>query len=372
MDIGQERRFMEAAIAASRKSHDDRTGGVPRVGAVAVGNEIISEAYRDFETGDHAEYLLLESTDHPIDSLVGATVYTTLEPCTERGTTREGKKKIPCVERLIERKVDRVVIGMLDPNPIVRGLGFRKLRAANIKADVFPDELMAEVEDINRGFVRAMENNPIHRVMQEIATLATKSNKRDPQIQAVRRVLDACSRDLQCIHRGQIPILGKEAAYFDRWLEIAENFKDTQKVKAYIRIAAFDPKDLLKLSWFNHFYERLAKLVRSGKLSIRYVFLVGEKTPGKKACELLDRYKEFSEEIRIVENMGQRLSAAQLRPSIVLFETQKVAFTHDRSDSGEFLGGDEWIFEEGYNRLDRQFAQIELESGVYFSRNQPQ
>jgi hypothetical protein len=260
---------------------------------------------------------------------------------------------------------------MLDPNPIVRGLGFRRLRAANIRADVFPNELMAEVEDINRDFVRAMENNPIHRVIQEIATLATKSNKRDLQVQAVRRVLEALSNDLRHIHRGQVPIPGKEAGYFSRWLEIAQNCNDAEQVKAYIRITAFDPNDLLKSSWFNSFYEHLSRLVQSNKLSIRYIFLVGEKDPGKEARKFLDRYKEFAEEIRIVESMGKRLSAEQLRPSMVLFEKQRVAFTHDRSDSGEFLGGDEWIFEEDYDRLNRQYAQIELESGSYFARNHP-
>jgi len=115
--IARDRKFMEAAIAASRKSREDIAGSVPRVGAVAViDGEIIAEAYREeIAEGQHAEYVLLEK-HLPNVSLVKATVYTTLEPCTKRG-----KEKIPCVERLIARKVHRVVIGMLDPTRLYGG-----------------------------------------------------------------------------------------------------------------------------------------------------------------------------------------------------------------------------------------------------------
>ena len=110
MDLVKERDFMQSAVALSRKAYDDKTGAVPRVGALAVINdEIVAQVYRNYTTGEHAEFILLEKTDPP-RSFVGTTVYTTLEPCTERGTTREGKKKIPCVEHLVRHKVGRDLI----------------------------------------------------------------------------------------------------------------------------------------------------------------------------------------------------------------------------------------------------------------------
>ena len=366
MDIDQERKFMKAAIAASRSSYHDPTGAVPRVGAIAVfDNEIKGVAYRNFETGRHAEFLLLENRERPLPSLAGATIYTTLEPCTERGSTRDGEKKTPCVDLLIGRKVSRVVIGMLDPNPIVRGLGFRKLRAANIQTDVFPYDLMAEIEDMNRDFIRSMENNPIHHVIQKIAVSSVRSNKLDIQRAAVQRVLEDSEHKLKRIQHGQVPIDGKEHGYFDRWLAVGERCTDSEQVKAYIRVSAFDPRNLLQDSWFTRFYDRLQQLVASNKLAIRYIFLIREKNPVADTRKFLDRYAAFAQDVRIVEERGARLSQSQLQPSIVLFERQRVAFTHDRRDSGEFLGADEWIFEENYARLDKQFREIELASKPY-------
>jgi pyrimidine deaminase RibD-like protein len=145
-----DREFALLAIEEARKSVPERDGRThPKVGAVVVkDHQVIGSAHRGEVSGCHAEYIVLERK-LPEDSLVDATVYTTLEPCTERN-----HPKVPCANRIVERKVKRVVIGMLDPNPVISGRGQRTLRGANIITDFFPHDLMSAVEELNRDFSR--------------------------------------------------------------------------------------------------------------------------------------------------------------------------------------------------------------------------
>jgi pyrimidine deaminase RibD-like protein len=146
-----ERNFMELAINEARKSVGEDGRAHPKVGAVVVKDGIVlASAHRgELGMGDHAEYTALERK-LPDESIAGATIYTTLEPCTTRKPP-----KIPCAERLIQRKVKRVVIGMLDPNPAIRGNGMLSLRKHNIEVALFPSDLMAVLEELNRDFSSA-------------------------------------------------------------------------------------------------------------------------------------------------------------------------------------------------------------------------
>jgi pyrimidine deaminase RibD-like protein len=145
--------FAKLAVAEARKSiaeADEKPH--PKVGAVVVKDgKLLGVAHRGEVAGNHAEFIALEKK-LPEAVLAGATVYTTLEPCTTRN-----HPKIPCAERLIERKIARVVIGMLDPDPRITGRGQRRLRDANIVTDLFPQDLMTQVEELNREFTRHCE-----------------------------------------------------------------------------------------------------------------------------------------------------------------------------------------------------------------------
>lgn len=145
--------FIRQAIEASKKCQPAVGKPTPMVGAVVVREgQILAVAWRGEDgSGDHAEFIALEKKLGK-ENAAGATVYTTLEPCTTRG-----HGKIPCADRLIERKVSRVVIGMLDPNPSIRGKGVRLLRDHNVGTGLFPDEFASEVEDLNRHFARQIQ-----------------------------------------------------------------------------------------------------------------------------------------------------------------------------------------------------------------------
>jgi pyrimidine deaminase RibD-like protein len=152
-NTNDDRKFMEMAVKEARKSTAEDGRSHPKVGAVVVKDgQVIASAHRGEISGCHAEFIALEKKLAD-QSLVGATVYTTLEPCTSRN-----HPKIPCAIRLIDRKVARVVIGTLDPNPRISGRGQRALRKANIVTDFFPHDLMAEIEELNREFTRHQES----------------------------------------------------------------------------------------------------------------------------------------------------------------------------------------------------------------------
>lgn len=123
----------------------------PKVGAVIViDGEIRKAAYRgelNPHKGDHAEYTLLEGRLKN-DNLTGATLYTTLEPCTERSP-----EKTPCASRVVARQVEKVVIGMLDPNPRIGSSGVRWLKDRGVRVEFFPPELAREIRDLNAKFI---------------------------------------------------------------------------------------------------------------------------------------------------------------------------------------------------------------------------
>jgi len=99
----------------------------PIVGAVVVRDgEVVGEGWHERAGGPHAEVVALEAAG---ERARGATLYVTLEPCTHHGRTP------PCVDRVLEAGVARVVVGSLDPNPKARG-GVERLRAAGVEVEV--------------------------------------------------------------------------------------------------------------------------------------------------------------------------------------------------------------------------------------------
>lgn len=107
----------------------------PMVGAVIVkNNKIIAQGFHARCGGDHAEIVALKKAG---EKARGATLYVTLEPCAHHGRTP------PCVNRIIDSGIAKVVIGMKDPNPLMNGKSVVILKKFGIKVEVgcLEDEL---------------------------------------------------------------------------------------------------------------------------------------------------------------------------------------------------------------------------------------
>ncbi len=116
----------------------------PWVGAVLVSPEgrVIGSGATEPPGGRHAEIVAIAQAGA---GAVGATLYTTLEPCAHHGRTP------PCTEAIIDAGVRRVVIGVLDPDPQVGGRGVASLRAAGI--EVVFDVESAAITDQLRSYL---------------------------------------------------------------------------------------------------------------------------------------------------------------------------------------------------------------------------
>jgi diaminohydroxyphosphoribosylaminopyrimidine deaminase / 5-amino-6-(5-phosphoribosylamino)uracil reductase len=121
-----------------------RTSPNPMVGAVLVrGGKIIATGFHRIAGADHAEIVALKRAGAKAK---GSTLYINLEPCSHYGRTP------PCSRALIRAGIKEVVAGMKDPNPLVGGKGFRKLKRAGINVRV--GLLEQECRTLNEAFIK--------------------------------------------------------------------------------------------------------------------------------------------------------------------------------------------------------------------------
>jgi diaminohydroxyphosphoribosylaminopyrimidine deaminase/5-amino-6-(5-phosphoribosylamino)uracil reductase len=105
------------------------TGNNPWVGCVIVspGGALLGRGHTLGPGEDHAEIAAARHAHSRGYGVVGATLYSTLEPCSFHGRTPA------CSRSIAKRGIARVVIGMLDPHPRVDGQGARILREARVE-----------------------------------------------------------------------------------------------------------------------------------------------------------------------------------------------------------------------------------------------
>src|SRR5690606_27475717 len=99
----------------------------PLVGALIVKDgKIIGEGYHEHYGGPHAE---VNAFNNASESVEAATMFVTLEPCSHYGKTP------PCALKIIEKKIKKVIIAKIDPNPLVSFNGVKLLEEAGIEVE---------------------------------------------------------------------------------------------------------------------------------------------------------------------------------------------------------------------------------------------
>jgi len=133
--------FMKLCLKLAVKGRG-RVSPNPLVGAVVVKEgKVVGKGYHPYFGAPHAEVFALREAG---EEAKGATLYVNLEPCAHYGKTP------PCTKAIIGAGIKRVVVGMIDPNPLVSGKGVRELREAGIEVET--GILGEEAERLNEAY----------------------------------------------------------------------------------------------------------------------------------------------------------------------------------------------------------------------------
>ncbi|KAI9279165.1 cytidine deaminase-like protein [Sporodiniella umbellata] len=122
--------YMELCIEEAKKSIPAPAAYC--VGAVLVHEErILSKGYsRELPGNTHAEECALSKIKGDVSQAI---MYTTMEPCSQR---LSGNK--PCLERIIEAKIKRVVLGVREPPNLVNCEGIKLLEKHGVEVAIVP------------------------------------------------------------------------------------------------------------------------------------------------------------------------------------------------------------------------------------------
>ena len=138
----------------------------PYVGAIIFDEEkqkIISCGYHKKYGQAHAE---VNAINNSKEDLKGKTIVVNLEPCSHFGKTP------PCADLIIKCGFKKVIVGMIDPNPVVKFNGIKKLKEAGI--EVIENILEDECKKLNKVFIKNMTSKKPYIMLKSATTLDGK------------------------------------------------------------------------------------------------------------------------------------------------------------------------------------------------------
>ena len=158
-----DKKFMEYALELAERGRGFVSPN-PLVGAVIVKEgKIIGEGYHEKFGQAHAEVNAIKNAREDVK---GSTIYVSLEPCSHYGKTP------PCVDLIIESRIKKVIVGMVDPNPLVSGRGIDILRKNNIEVHV--GLLEEDCKRLNEVFIKYIDTGKPFCLLKAAMTLDGK------------------------------------------------------------------------------------------------------------------------------------------------------------------------------------------------------
>lgn len=186
-------KYMKKCIKLAQKA-DGKTSPNPLVGCV-----VLDKNGKEVSTGFHSEFGKAHAEADALNKLgdeaIGGTLIVNLEPCSHFGKTP------PCADLIIAKGIKRLVVGMIDPNPLVAGRGIEKCRQAGI--EIIENVLSVESQNLNRVFIKNITRKACFIAIKTATTLdgkiATKtgsskwitSDKARDEVQKIRNRYDA-------------------------------------------------------------------------------------------------------------------------------------------------------------------------------------
>ena len=169
---------MRLAIQEAQKGNG-KTFTNPLVGAVIVSeNEVIAKGAHLKYGQAHAEKNAIDLCKTP-EKLINSTIYVTLEPCAHYG------KQPPCTQIIIDSGIKNVVIGQLDPNPLVSGKGVKKLKEQGVC--VIVGVLEKEVRGLNEHYNHFFEKRRPYVALKQAMSLDGKISFRKERTQLTQQ-----------------------------------------------------------------------------------------------------------------------------------------------------------------------------------------
>ncbi len=178
-------RHMNRALSLARRGFG-LVSPNPMVGAVVVKDGVVvGEGWHRVLGADHAEIVALKQAQKKAK---GADVFVNLEPCCHHGRTP------PCAQALIDAGVRRVVVAMVDPNPLVSGKGIKMMADAGILVEVGLKE--KEARELNQAFAKWIISRRPFVTLKMAATLDGRTAQRDGKSRWI-----TCAESRKIVHR---------------------------------------------------------------------------------------------------------------------------------------------------------------------------